>query len=402
MGDLTAGANRLKRGAKRRLDRLLVAPAPTPAQTGTGRPLVAGLLTSSSGLGRAARMTFAALAERGLAPTGFDLTPWFPAHASATPFPVPAPDPDDDGPVILQVNPPETPLALRALGRAVLARRRRVGYWVYELDAPPRSWREARPLVNEVWAPSTFAAHALEAVFPPGVATVPHPAAVLAAEVGADARAGLRAALVGDAPWIVGTAADGRSSLARKNPEGAVAAFRKAFPDAADVRLVVHLTNGDFAPEAAARLAAAAADDPRIVLSTRPFDDSEMAAFLAACDVWLSLHRAEGFGLTIAEALLAGKPVVATGGTGAADFLHLPGVAVTPSAAAPIDDPEGPYQGLDATWREPDLDAAAAALRAARDSAPDAARIGEAARDFFGAAAFEAKLPDSFLSRISV
>ncbi len=400
MTHLRAGATRLKRGAKRGLDRLLTTPAPAPSRAGRGRPLVAGLLTSSSGLGRAARMTFAALAERGFNPAAIDLTPRFAAHASDTAFDAPGPESGDDGPVILQVNPPETFLALRAVGRPTLARRYRVGYWVYELDTPPASWRSARPMVNEAWAPSTFSARALGAVFPPGVAALPHPAAALTRRAPPDAAAAVRTRLAGAAAFVVGTAADGRSSLARKNPEAAVAAFQHAFPDDPGARLLVHVTNGEFSPTAFGRLNAAAAADARIVLSTEPLSDVEMTAFLGACDAWVSLHRAEGFGLTVAEALLAGRPVVATDGTGAADFLHLPGVAIAPARDVAVDDPEGPYQGVSGTWKEPDAAAAALALTAARLQPANAGEIRRAAEDHFGAAAFERALTPSFLAHV--
>ena len=341
MPNLRIGAARAKQALKRRLDRALVAPAPDPAATGTGRPVVAGLLTSSSGLGRAARMTFRALEACGFDPCAIDLTEAFAAHRSDVDFNALAPG-DDGGPLILQLNAPETPRALRALGSDRLRGRYRVGYWVYELDPAPSDWAACANLVNEIWSPSRFAAGAIAASVGQPVTTVRHPVAMVHKD----------AALRERDTFVIGCAADARSSLARKNPLAAIAAFQKAFPDDETVRVRVHIT-GESSSSAFGAIQDAARRDPRIVISTQPFSDDDMSAFIASCSVWLSMHRTEGFGLTMAEALLSGVPVVATAGTGSADFEHLAGMHPVAGSDVAVEDPAGPTRVLTPSGKSP-------------------------------------------------
>lgn len=328
-----------------------------------GRPVVAGLLSSASGVGRAARLTYAALREGGLDPQGIDLTPCFSTHRTDVEFQCSF-EPSSPGPIIIQINPPGLATALAAIGSDILARRRRIGYWVWELSRAPFSWRAARLLVNEVWAPSNFAARAIAAVLKEPVACVPHPVAAIP---GPDARAvqRMRSHLLRDGDFLIAASADARSSLARKNPQGAIAAFRAAFPDDRGARLVLHITCLDRAPKAA-ELRSLARSDSRITLSTDILSESEIAALVAAPDVWLSLNRGEGFGLILAERLLAGRMVIATAGSGSDDFLDTPGAVAIPSHPKRIEAEDQCYGGEPVGWLEPDLDAAVEALRRAR------------------------------------
>ena len=94
----------------------------------------------------------------------------------------------------------------------------------------------------------------------------------------------------------------------------------------------------------------------------------EVLALVAAADVYVSLHRSEGFGLTVLEALLLGKPVVVTDYAGVRDFLDVPGVHRVPCREVPLKRDFGPYS-RGSVWAEPDLQEAAAAMRAAYEEA---------------------------------
>jgi glycosyltransferase involved in cell wall biosynthesis len=101
-------------------------------------------------------------------------------------------------------------------------------------------------------------------------------------------------------------------------------------------------------------------------------------ALIAGADVLISLHRAEGFGLSPAEAMALGTPVVATGFSGVLDFMDETNALLVPFRSIPVDDPQRIYRGQ--AWAEPDVDAAAEALRRLRDDAALPRRLAAAGR----------------------
>jgi glycosyltransferase involved in cell wall biosynthesis len=169
------------------------------------------------------------------------------------------------------------------------------------------------------------------------------------------------------------------SSFERKNPLGAIAAHKLAFGDRRDRVLLLRVGNPHHFPADFARLQAEA-DLPniRIDTSTLPRDDAH--ALMQACDVVLSLHRSEGFGLVPAEAMLLGKPVVATDWSGTQDFLDADCAALVPARLIPARDPRGVFEAPGAVWADPDGDAAAAWLVRLADDPLLRARLGSAAR----------------------
>jgi len=174
---------------------------------------------------------------------------------------------------------------------------------------------------------------------------------------------------------------DWHSWPARKNPTGVVEAFRLAFPAGTEpVGLAIKMIGlGPWGAEFSA-LKAMADADPRISLLAGTLDRSALTALFGCCDAYVSLHRAEGFGRTMAEAMLMGKPVVATNWSGNLDFLDADSGCPVDFRLRPIDDGEYPYSGGQ-VWAEPDLRSAAEWLRwLAADSGRGAA-LGRAARD---------------------
>lgn len=243
----------------------------------------------------------------------------------------------------------------------------RYGYWAWELPRAPSTWLTDAALVDEVWAPSRYTAAALKGARAP-VRVVPHPLFL------EDYRGVAPAPKTADFRAV--TVFDCNSSAARKNPEGAVEAFRRAFGDDPSCELIIKTQNGEAHPTAMARLHAAAGPHVRIIDAVWPY--AEVKRLIAGADVLISLHRAEGFGLTMAEAMALGVPVVATAATGNLDFMG-PGCAVmVPASWVPVEDPDGIYKGQ--VWAEPDLTAAAESLRRLRSDPDMRARLADAGR----------------------
>ncbi|MGA0608274.1 glycosyltransferase family 4 protein [Phenylobacterium sp. VNQ135] len=268
---------------------------------------------------------------------------------------------------IFHLNPPELVGALAAMGpRRVTGPR--FGYWAWELPKGPRDWLDDAALVDEVWTPSRYVAQAFAGARAP-VRVVPHP---LFLEDYAEVTPAPRAT-----EFQAVALFDFNSSAARKNPEGVIAAFRQAFGDDPACELVIKTQNGRAHPQALAALRAKASGAVRIIDETWPY--AEVKRLIAGADALVSLHRAEGFGLVMAEAMALGTPVVATGASGNLDFMDDASGVLVPTRSAPVDDPQAIYRGQ--SWFEPDIEAAAEALRRLRDEPGLGARLAAAGRE---------------------
>jgi glycosyltransferase involved in cell wall biosynthesis len=166
------------------------------------------------------------------------------------------------------------------------------------------------------------------------------------------------------------------SSFARKNPFAAIAAFRGAFGDRMDRILLLKVSHPEHAPADFARLAQMA-HAPNIRLETHTLPPQDRHALTACADIVLSLHRGEGFGLVLAEAMLLGKPVIATGWSGNTDFMDGSNAVLVSYRLVPARDDRSVYRGL---WAEPDVGEAAVLLRTLADDADLRRDLGERAR----------------------
>lgn len=320
-------------------------PAPPPAMPGLA---VAGELDTPSGLGEGARLILHALGELGL-----------PAYA-IRPGDQPAPP---GVPLLIVGTAPSLPLLLLRLGRKHLRSRLVVGHWSWELPTVPRSWHPSVRLVHRLWAPSRFTADALRPLMR-DVRVVTHPLASRPPSPSGLGRAAFdlpAEAVVTVVMFNLG------SSFERKNPLAAIAAHRAAFGERADRILLLHVSNPHHFPVDFARLQSVSGGNVR--LHTRSLSREDSLALLACADIVLSLHRSEGFGLVPAEAMLLGKPVVATDWSATSEFLDAGCGAPVPARLVPARDPRGVFEAPGAVWAEPDIAAAAAWLvRLANDS----------------------------------
>ena len=156
---------------------------------------------------------------------------------------------------------------------------------------------------------------------------------------------------------------DFASVLARKNPVGLIEAFLRAFPDPEEgARLVLKSINSERHPNEHDQVRLAAKGHPHVHLLDFYVSADEKNAMIAAADCYASLHRSEGFGITMAEAMLLGKPVVATAYSGNLDFMRPENSYLVDYELAPIGPGNGPYPP-EAEWAEPDLDHAATLMR---------------------------------------
>jgi glycosyltransferase involved in cell wall biosynthesis len=349
-----------------------LAPRPSP-HTGpaVGGIVIAGELTRASGLGESARLMAAAARHLGVPVWTIDLPP---PVGSAPEVEIPrSAAPPPGAPLVLHVNAPMLPLALLRLPGNITRNRPVIGYWAWEMPEVTPEWRPALACVTEVWVPSRFTAAALEPLLPGRVRIVPPALAVVPPVASLLDRSAF--GLPQDAVVVL-VSFNLASSFARKNPFAAVAAFRGAFGDRLDRLLLLKVGHPDHAPADFVRLAQMARA-PNIRLDTRVLPPEDRHALTGCADIVLSLHRGEGFGLVLAEAMLLGKPVVATGWSGNTDFMDRGNSVLVDYRLAPARDDRSVYRGL---WAEPDVADAARRLRALADDPDLRRRLGEKAK----------------------
>ncbi|MQA62100.1 MAG: FkbM family methyltransferase [Actinophytocola sp.] len=246
-----------------------------------------------------------------------------------------------------------------------------IGLWAWELEDFPASLHSAFAQVDEVWTISEFCRNAIAEHSPVPVKTIPVPVR----------DPGAPPSRVRDEtdPTRFLFAFDFNSIGDRKNPWGAVSAFQRAFPGRADVRLTIKVINGERHPRNAERLRVMVADDDRIDLVERYISHAELGALYRDSDCYVSLHRSEGFGLTVAEAMVRRLPVISTNYSSTTEFLDENTGWPIPYRMTAVGEGNQPYHS-DAVWADPDLDAAADAMREVADNPAEAARRGSAAR----------------------
>ena len=158
------------------------------------------------------------------------------------------------------------------------------------------------------------------------------------------------------------------SSYYRKNPEGAMRAFAAAFRDVPNTRLVFKTMRAKSRPDLLMQIETLAREldiSERLTMIHTYIPERDLFGLTNACDVYLSLHRGEGFGITLAEAMAMGKPVVCTNWSSTTEFCK-PDCTIPISyrmVPVPPNQVDHPYYQQVKEWAEPDVDAAAAALR---------------------------------------
>lgn len=233
-----------------------------------------------------------------------------------------------------------------------------VGYWAWELEKCPDEWVPVLDMVDEVWAPSRFIQEAFQARTSIPVKYMPLCVSLPEFERKARAAFGLSTNR-----FLFLFVFDFLSYVARKNPYASIDAFKRAFPDRSTaVGLVIKVMHGDERSAGWAEMIHHINGDPRIVVLNITMNRADVLALIECCDCFLSLHRSEGFGRGIAEAMHLGKPVVATAYSGNMDFTKRDNSFLVNYQLVPVRDGEyvfyaGQY------WAQVDLDHAAHCLR---------------------------------------
>ena len=351
-------------------------PQAAPAALSAAAPIiVVGFLSSASGLGQAARLAYRALERQGRNVLGVDLSQHFFESAGAVDFAF-VDGRTHRGParVLVNINAPYMNYVFKLLGRRFLKDKYVTGYWAWELPRAPEAWRVGFARVHDIATPSAFVAEALAKLGgAPPIKVAPHPVAIEALPEVAP-----RASSPSDAaPFTIVSAFNAASGFERKNPIALIKAFRTAFGDRRDRRLKLNVSNIQHYPQGHAALMDAASGAASIEVSFETFDRPAYWRWFGAPDLYASLHRAEGFGLPLAEAMCLGVPALATNWSANTEFMDETNALLVRCDLVPINDPQAKYAAGD-LWADADVAHASELMRRVAEDEALRLRIGAA------------------------
>ncbi len=235
----------------------------------------------------------------------------------------------------------------------------RIGYWYWELDTVPQSWLGQASQLDEIWTATRFVGDALRGRFKLPVHEI-MPGFELPSFIP------LSRDYFGlpKTQYLFLFTFHMMSIMERKNPLGLIAAFRRAFAGDASVGLVLKTSYGDKHQNLMKEMRGAA-QGSNIIIIDAIYTQSEVIALMQTCDAYVSLHRSEGYGLTMLEAMLLGKPVIATGYSGNLDFMTPETGLLVDYDLVTLERAVGPYE-IGTQWAEPSIRHAAECMQKVR------------------------------------
>lgn len=336
-----------------------------------GSVSVLGWAGAVSGVGEDCRTMFAVLKGKSVQTSLLDITPLVPVNTE-TQWTSPSP-PYGSVNIICLAAQDIYRLKMNSPAKWWVGRYN-IGLCPWELPVWPKSTYFALEGIDEIWAPSTFVAQAFAACGKP-VTLVPH--AVSPQEVNGDLRRELG---IGTDTVVFLTCYDSNSSYARKNPLATIQAFNQAFAERkADVRLLVKTMNAEGQLAAWQELRNVNQCGDKVVFLNERFASEKQALLMNTCNAFVSLHRSEGFGRLLAEAMSLGKLLIASNFGGNTDFTTAKTACLVNGRL--VDIKPGEYLfGEGQQWFEPNIALAAQYMRDVAANPSDFAALVENGR----------------------
>ncbi|SHJ50202.1 glycosyltransferase family 4 protein [Paramaledivibacter caminithermalis] len=252
---------------------------------------------------------------------------------------------------IFHVNPDHFEGVYNWLGRSFWDKRYSIGYWYWELPDFPDEWTKAFEYVDEVWAASEFTLNSIKVKSPVPVKLIPP-----CIKVDSISRICRKDFNLPENRFLFLTMYDSWSFKDRKNPQGTIEAFKDAFsPKDTSVGLVIKINNSDSKPDEINKLTESAKGYNNIYFIKKKLERSDVNALINMCDCFVSLHRSEGFGLVLAEAMYLGIPVIGTNWSGNKDFMNYDNSCPVDYELVKLGKDIGPYKAYQ-IWAEADRD----------------------------------------------
>lgn len=253
---------------------------------------------------------------------------------------------------IIHINPNIWPKVFTNLNSEIYNKHYNIAFWLWELDEFPEEWLPCIRCVDEIWTPSEFISNSIRKKTRKRVETIPYYIRIDSKDKYSRNFFGLP-----EDRFLFLMMYDVKSIEERKNPRGVIEAYKKAFKkEEKDVGLVIKVNHLECADELLEIKELLHGYD-NIYFLTRNMNNTEVHALIKCADVFVSLHRAEGFGLTLAEAMLLGTPVIATNWSAPTEFMVEDATCLVEYNLILLDKAIGPYPN-GSQWAEPNLEQA--------------------------------------------
>jgi glycosyltransferase involved in cell wall biosynthesis len=277
---------------------------------------------------------------------------------------------------IAVVNADHFKLWVRDFGSEYLKKTKVIGVWAWELEDFPAEMHEAFQYVDEIWAVSEFVKDAISKHTRKPVFVLPTP---IISQSNIEKLNREKIGLPETRPYNL-FIFDYMSSFNRKNPLGLVQAHLLAFPDQDGPLLVIKSMNGNFDSENREKLRFTIRNRTDVLLIEEYLSRKQLTALINECEAYISLHRSEGYGLTIAEAMSLGKPVIATAYSGNMDFMNNENSFLVPFKMTKVGSGSYPYDP-DSNWANPDSELAAQLIQLVHRDKISALKVGTKAQN---------------------
>ena len=295
------------------------------------------------------------------------------------------------------VDPAQHYATMSYLGPELFDDRYNIAAWAWELPRFPERWYDRFAYYDEIWVTTSFVANTLAPISPVPIVVIPP---VLTPTAQASRDDGRRRLAVRAEEFVYLFVFDFHSHMERKNPLGVIEAFKMAFAPTEAVRLVIKCVNAGSDPEGFAVMESRTQGYP-VDIHAGYWPSKDLRDLMAACDAYLSLHRSEGTGLTITDAMALGKPVIATSWSGNVDFMDVSNSFPVRYELVELQESVGPYRAGE-VWADPSVEHAAEQMRWVFEDREEARARGDAARREIETNYSEAKVAEVVGQRLGV
>lgn len=334
---------------------------------------VLGFLNAESGIGEAGRLLIDALRSVGYPVSALKAVG--PSFRDAHPYKC-----ENEwkyNKLIVSLNSPEMYDVVRKIKSQVATKDRVIGQWFWELEEYPQTMCAGFSVTNEVWAPTEFIATSIRSVAPRDVSVLCLPLPLLRPVVSDDLyRCDLG---IEDDQFMFLYTFSYYSVFHRKNPSAVINAFTKAFKPNEGPVLVIKSIHSDSYSKYVTQLEQLTEGRKDIKFINKHINHDYMGALLSLTDCYVSLHRSEGLGLPLAQAMHLEKPVIATNYSGNTEFMNENNSILVPWKYTTVPKDARPYQ-FGAKWAEPDVNSAAEAMRWVYNNQKEAKNLGKNGR----------------------
>ena len=249
---------------------------------------------------------------------------------------------------LFHINPHEFAVSYMQLGKEVWDRHYNIAFWLWEIEEFPEEWIGCIDILDEIWTPAEFVSESIRKVTNKPVRTIPYHV-----EAPVEKQYDRGYFKLPEDKFLFLMMYDSKSMMERKNPISVLQAFKQAFNQSnQEVGLVIKMNGRNEKDIEQIQTLMDGYDNIYFLTETLP--KIEVNSLIACVDAFVSLHRAEGFGLVMAEAILNGTPCIATNWSANTEFMNADVACMVDYTLVTLNHEVGPYkQG--SHWAEPDV-----------------------------------------------